>query len=72
MAGKHVGGDRLGGAGRSNPVHHFHPKVDKAYAEGRQDDPIPSEPVGSPVRLAWSLGNANLANAAFQYETAVV
>lgn len=44
MAGKHIGADHTGAATTAVPsvpganhlfIHHYHPKEDKAYAEGR-------------------------------------
>ena len=78
MAGKHVGGDIpfIGpGSGTGAPnltSHHFSPKLDKAYAEGRGGSPPVGEAIGSPLRTVWASGFTSQGTAAEQYETATV
>ena len=80
MAGKHVGADvaQSTGIGPPNPAflnlstHHYHPKEDKAYAEGRLGLPASNpHPAGSESALAYVAGAATSVSPAHKFETAV-
>ena len=69
MAGKHVGPFEAAIAGI--PGFKFDHVLIKAYAEGRGGVIANGHVTASPAFLAYVAGQANVANAANQFETAV-
>lgn len=77
MAGKHLGGDLPTPINNPEAIsHHFSPKLDRAYSEGRQvrqaggSSGLNPHPAGSPAAEVWDDGHLLGVLGAAQFETA--
>jgi len=72
MAGKHTGAfSPIPVGSAAVPGFEWNERTTKAYAEGRSNQAANGHPINSDADAAWKQGQANAADPAFQFETAI-